>query len=425
MENTFREAEITLFLNKTDHPELKQGWPALFLETEHNLELFEEPTRFLRDNYVRCGATASTHTWEKAAYCLKSWLQFLQAIERDWLNASEQDRIDFRDVYLAAISPKTGRSYGESGVSSAMSTVRSFYAHCANRGVYFGDIGASCIATEFNVPMDLDALAHTRSSNVVKSRDRALPKVRPGVKIHSLTARDLRNLLHYIGPQAGVQNGDPRLTRDRLICDLGWVVGLRLNEINSLTTLQFMTLVPDPSAPFVGMPLTIQHGKGNKSRQVMIPAWLIMDVQAYMSDERAASIRACKTKTKYPTTRLIVGHEHSGHAGAPITNAALQKMFREACLTLGLVTIVEKTDPETGKVFTYKTPRHSMHDLRHTYAVLTYHAERANGNPEPWKKIQAQLGHKNLQTTINTYLAHVEIFTDQAALVDVRRMLGL
>ena len=100
-------------------------------------------------------------------------------------------------------------------------------------------------------------------------------------------------------------------------------------------------------------------------------------------------------------------------------------MVREACLTLGLVQIVEKTDPETGKKFMYKRPRHSIHDLRHTYAVLTYHAERANGNAEPWKKIQAQLGHRNLQTTIDTYLSHVEIFTEQPGLLDVRKMLGL
>jgi integrase len=185
-----------------------------------------------------------------------------------------------------------------------------------------------------------------------------------------------------------------------------------------------MSLSPDRGAPFVGMALTIQ-GKGKKTRQVMIPAWLVMDIQAYMEGERAASLRACKTKSRHPPTRLLLGHEHSGSAGKAITNAALQKMFREACLALGLVEIVEKTDPETGRKFMYKTPRHSIHDLRHTYAVLTYHAERANGNPEPWKKIQAQLGHSCLQTTIDTYLSHVEIFTDQPGLIDVRRMLGL
>ncbi|WP_070357871.1 site-specific integrase [Duganella sp. HH105] len=420
----FLRAQIVLFINNTDHPELKAGEPALFLETNDKLELFEEPTRFLGERYVRCGLTSSTHTWAKAAYGLKSWFQFLQAIERDWEHASEQDRCDFRDAYLGSISQKTGRAYGAAGVHSAMVVVRSFYQHCAERRAYHGDIGSSLVAVEYTVPIDRYALSHTWSEHALTIKDRALPKLRPGVKIHPLTTLNLKNLLHHIGPQAGALDGDRRLARDRLVCDLGWVVGLRLGEINTLTTLQFMTMVPVRGSPFVGMALTVQ-GKGSKIRQVVIPAWLVMDVQAYMVGERAASLRACKTKGKHPTTRLLLGHEHSGRAGKPITNAALQKMFREACLRLGLVTLVEKRAPETGTAFTYKMPRHSIHDLRHTYAVLTYHAERANGNSEPWKKIQAQLGHRHLQTTINTYLAHVEIFTDLPGLLDVRGMLGL
>lgn len=421
----FLRAELVLFINNTDNSELKPGAPALFLDTRNKMDLFEEPTRFLDERYVRSGSTASPHTWAKAAYGLKSWFQFLQAIDLDWLNAGEQDRIDFRDTYLGSISQKTGRAYGSAGVRDAMIVIRSFYQYCADRGMYYGDIGASSVAAECKVPIDRDALVHTRSAGIIRNRDRALPKLRPGVKIHPLTPRDLKNLLFHVGPQAGARDGDQRVARDRLICDLGWAVGLRLNEINSLTTLQFMTLSTDHCAPFVSMALTVHHGKGNKTRQVMIPAWLVMDVHAYMEGERAASLRACSTKNRYLPTRLLLGHEHSGSAGKPITNAALQKMLREACLSLGLVEIIEKTDPETGTKFTCKTPRHSMHDLRHSYAVLTYHAERANGNAEPWKKIQAQLGHRNLQTTIDTYLSHVEIFTDQPGLLDVRRMLGL
>lgn len=422
--NIFLRAEIVLFINNTDSPELMLGSPALFFEFKDMLDLFEEPTRFLSERYIKSGSTASPHTWAKAAYGLKSWFQFLQAIDRDWRDASEQDRIDFRDAYLGSISQKTGRAYGAAGVRAAMVVVRSFYQHCTGLGTYDGNIGVSSTAMKYKVSIDGDTLARTQCVDPPNKRDLALPRLRPGVKIHPLTPRDLKNLLCHIGPQAGLRDGDQRVARDRLICDLGWVVGLRLSEINNLSTLQFMTLFPDPEALFVGMALTIQ-GKGKKTRQVMIPAWLVMDVHAYMDGERAASLKVCKTKAKYPPTQLLLGHEHSKSAGKSVTNAALQKMFREACLTLGLVTIIEKTDPDTGIKFTYKTPRHSIHDLRHTYAVLTYHAERVNGNAEPWKRIQAQLGHSNLKTTTDTYLSHVEIFTEQPGLIDVRRMLRI
>jgi integrase len=420
----FLQSEVVLFINGTGSLDLKQGAPALFLETAKQLELFETPSQFLNEHYVRCGSTPSRHTWVKAAYSLKSWFQYLQAIERDWIYACEQDRIDFRDVYLGSISQKTGRHYSTSGVRDSMVVVRSFYRYCTKLGTYHADIGGDGISHENILPMHRHGSHSVRTHSSVKDKDRALPKVRPGTKIHPLTVCDLKTLLHYLGPQAAARDGDQSTARDRLICDLGWAVGLRLSEINNLTTLQFMTLVPDLSEPFVGMSLTIQ-GKGTYTRQVIIPSWLVADVHAYMNHERMDSLGAYKTKLKHPTTRLFLAHKYSNSAGKPITNAAMQKMIREACLALGLVTIVEKTDPDTNRKFTYKTPRHSMHDLRHTYAVLTYHAERANGNPEPWKKIQAQLGHRSLQTTIDTYLSHVEVFTDQSGLLDVRRMLGL
>lgn len=420
----FLNSELVLFLNRNSDDGLRAGEPALFLETTiGKVDLFEEPTRFLHEHYVQCGSTPSHHTWAKAAYGLKIWFQYLQAIERHWLCASEQDRIDFRDVYLGAISQKTGRLYGTSGVRDSMVVVRSFYQHCSNRAEYAGDIGGNSVVMH-TAQIDRDALAHIRFVGG-PIKDRALPKRRPGSKIHPMILADLKNLLHHMGPQAAAREGDLRPVRNRLICDLGWAVGLRINEINSLSTLQFLSLCPDPSAPFVGLALTIHRGKGGKTRQVRIPAWLVMDVQAYIEGERAVSVRDSKTKSKYPPTRLLLAHADSKAPGEPITNGALQKMFREACMSLGLAEIIEKINPELDTKFTCKIPRHSIHDLRHTYAVLTYHAERANGNAEPWKAIQAQLGHSHLQTTIDTYLAHVEIFTNQPGLLNVRKMLGL
>lgn len=103
---------------------------------------------------------------KKPRMACKSWNQLLQAIDRDWPNASEQDRIDFRDVYLCSISQKTGRAYGSGGVHDAMVVVRSFYQHCAYRGAYHGDIGASSVTVGYKAPIDRDALAHTRSVHV-------------------------------------------------------------------------------------------------------------------------------------------------------------------------------------------------------------------------------------------------------------------
>jgi integrase len=422
--NMFLRAEIVLFFAEKSLPELRAGEPAMFLETPNSVELFEEPTGFLHVHYVDNNSTCSPHTWSKAAYGLKSWFQFVQAIGRDWHDAVERDRTDYRDAYLSSISPKTGQAYGTAGVRDAMVVVRQFYHYCAHRGLYHGDIGQDLAENEQSSSLDSASPFYRGPSDFI-NRDRALPPIRPSEKVHPLTTPDLKLLLAEVGPQASMRENDQRFVRDRLICDLGWAVGLRLNEINTLKTLQFLSLNPSPNAPFQAMPLTIQGAKGGKVRRVLIPAWLVMDAIAFIDGERNLSLRERLSTGRSPETQLILGHPGSREAGCPISNGALQKMFRVACLSAKIVEIVEKTDPGTGIAFEYVKPKHSIHDLRHTYAVLTYHAERANGNPEPWKKIQAQLGHSSLQVTINTYLAHVEIFNEKPGFLDVRELLGL
>jgi integrase len=54
-------------------------------------------------------------------------------------------------------------------------------------------------------------------------------------------------------------------------------------------------------------------------------------------------------------------------------------------------------------------PRHRYHDLRHTYALWTYHALVEQGISEPWKIIQSLLGHAHLSTTLDTYLRVVNV----------------
>jgi site-specific recombinase XerD len=378
--NSFFDAELVLFFNSTDQAGVKAGAPCFFLRSSHEIVLFEEATRFLSQRFVQAGGSPSPHTWAKVAYSLKSWFQFLQAGRRYWKDACEQDRLDFRNAYLHAISPKTGRNYGAAGIRDSMATIRSFYQFCGDRGLCESDITAELMAVTTTGCYADDPLIHSRSSRerFTLAKDLALPKVTAGVKLHPLKVQDLKLLLRRVGPRASERQEDLRLSRDRLICDLGWAVGLRLSEINALTTLQFLALVPNDAAPFVNMGLTIYSGKGGKTRQVAVPAWLVTDILAYISGERADTLKTTKHSSKKQETCLLLGTSGCKNAGLPITNSSIQKMFRSAVIKIGLCEVVEKRDPESRKVYTEKVPKHSIHDLRHTYAVLTYHAERMN-----------------------------------------------
>jgi integrase len=424
--NNFLDAEIVLFKNKATTVGLKQGHPSFFLVARRSTTLFEEATLFLAEEFVENGGTPSIHTWGAAADGLKSWFEFLQAMGRDWRDATRQDRLNYRDAYLTSISPRTGQRYEPSTVASRMCVVGQFYDYAHDSGWYDGDLAFRKPngEMEINVPINQDALAHIRRKGLLTRRDKDLPKARANVVIHALPVDALRSLLNFCGPRAAQRNGDGRPARDRLFVDLGWVVGLRVEEIHSLTTLQFLNLHPDSKAPQVAHPLIVT-GKGSKTRQAAIPGWLLEDAIAYINGERAEALRVGKVSSKAASRALFLGGTESSRAGRPISKRRLQQIVEEACLAIGLTDVVEVIDPETGKRCQKCMQRYSIHDLRHTAAVLIYHAERAAGNPEPWKKVQTQLGHKNLQTTIDTYLHHVEIFGEKQRFYDVRKMIGI
>lgn len=214
------------------------------------------------------------------------------------------------------------------------------------------------------------------------------------------------------------------LSIDRLIGDIGVFVGLRNDEIHQLTKYQFLSLHPDPEAPYADQALTVV-GKGRISRTVAIPNWLVQDAISYIAGERMGAVRVGGLTGRREPQDLFVARCHSKAPGKPVTHRRFQQIVEEACIRAGVVEIVRRTDPQTGDIIEVAKAKHCVHDLRHTYAVLTYWAEKRGGNAEPWKKIQAQLGHRHLSTTTDTYLHYVEIFGERERLVDVRRLIGL
>lgn len=422
--NKLLDSELQLYISDVDHEIVKKGTPAFFLRSRTEYSLFEEPTAFLCDRYVNYSSTASANTWAKAAYSLKTWLEYLQCNEIDWQDANEEDRINFRDDFLQSVSPRTGEIFGKAGIRDTLTVIRQFYIFLRKLKLYFGNIG-DCSALAKNADTVVyGKIQGSRFDGNLKC-DEALPKLQKSIKVHPIMVTDLRKLLVYIGPQASCRAGDSRRCRDRIICDLGWAVGLRLSEIINLNVYQFLQMDADVDGSNCNLPLTIYHGKGAKTRQVAIPAWLVLDVQSYINFERRDALLSVGTTRAVKTKQLFVAHQGTKSAGSPIGCAAVQKMFRDACINIGLTIVKKKINCINQKPYIVISPRHSMHDLRHTFAVLKYHAERLSGNTEPWKKIQAQLGHKYLQTTIDTYLNYVEIFDELPGLLSVRKLLGI
>lgn len=392
--------------------------PLIFQYWRDQVAVFSEPTIFLCEKFVKVGGTPSKHTWEAVGYDLLSWFQWCQLNRIDWLEAADQDRQQFADDYDAA-------STEAKTINRKLTNVRRFYDFARAEGWYRRDIGDSLEHRQIaNRPIDDDALAHTRAvGGCVKEKDTLLRKVGRKDVVRSLQAKQLRMLLEHVGPTLQ-EAGDMRSVRDRLICDLGYVAGARLGDATTLTTLQFLSITVEPHQQFHDFPLIVE-GKMKVTRKVAVPGWLVVAIQAYIKGERAVSEREGKKRGAKVTTALFVGHASGKSAGKPITRSAIQKMFALACMKCGITEQEEVEDLATGKKHVKTVPAHSFHNLRHNCAVLTYHAEKAQGNPEPWKIVQIKLGHKSLKVTMDTYLAHVSIFGDKQGITDIRRLLGL
>lgn len=422
--NNFQDAELAVFFSPESRGGVKDGQPIFFLWGPSIVSVFEEPTWFMHKNYVLRGRSESRHTWASAAYDLKCWFQYIQARGVHWSEANEHERETFADDYSQSISPRTGHEYGDRTINRRLSTVRAFYHFARQQGWYLGDIGKfvemRCISS---APIDVDALAHTRSSyGSVIERDPLLRKVGRNDVIRPLMVSDLRKLLTSVSQNAVARQGDMCRVRDRIILDCGWVCGMRLNDVVSLTTLKFLSLTVEPGQEFQDFPVIVEKSKGKVTRLTSVPGWLVLDIQHYILTERASSAKAGRARAE---TRLFLGHANSKSAGKPISRSAIQKLMAQACQRVGIVETVEKVDSETGENIHKIVPKHSFHDLRHNCAVLTYHAEKTRGNVEPWKTVQVKLGHKSLKVTMDVYLAYVELFGKEHRVTDIRRLLGL
>lgn len=415
--NNFLSSDLRFVKAHERLGEVVADQPVLFQYWGDQVACFEEPTIYLSEKVVAIGRAPSKHTWAAAGYDLLTWFQWCQLTGIEWCDATEADRQQFADDYASAASDaKT--------INRKLTTVRRFYDFCREEGWYHRDIGCAMEQSLVgNRPIDADALAHTRARGAVAEKDPLLRKVGRNVVVRPLQLAHLHKLLKHLG-HASRDNEDRRSMRDLRMVELALLSGARLGDVVGLTTLKFLSIVVEPHQMLEEFPLIVT-GKGKVTRQLAVPGWLVAAVQKYIDGERNQSERQGRKRGAKPTTSLFLGHSGSKAAGKPITRSAVQKMFELACRQCGIVEKVNVADPETGKSHTKTRAAHSFHDLRHNCAVLTYHAEKAIGNPEPWKVVQIKLGQKTLKVTMDVYLAHVEIFGERQGLTDIRRLIGI
>lgn len=396
----------------------RKSEPAFLLFSWPSMRLHEDASRWI----ARLARTSSRNHQRNTAYAIAYWHTYCLAAGIDYRRACSDDFSNYGDALAEVISEKTGKPLSDGTIQKRMEAVVAYYIAGEQHGWYLTALdfahALKCEAKNNGAAPLLHAQPISDSvRHLIPKEERAETDIKP------MSQDELILILDHL--ERSEEDNDPsnRLQRDRIVAEWMAYVGLRLSEIvgaedhQGLSVYQFAALHVDPKKPFDHSIIRVL-GKRAKYRNVAVPNWLIDKTKKYISGERAA----CVSHIGNPTSKLIVSHESARkpNRGMPITGRWYEYLFARACLKANMIAIDETRDATTNRQLQVKKARHSPHDLRHTYAVMTYFAERERGNSEPWKPIQAQLGHRQLSTTIDTYLSYVSVMNEWGR--DLRRM---
>jgi len=398
---------------------LPRGFP--FLVDDDTEAVVEPALLFLVDAYLTKTGFWNRNTTKRAAYDLLDWWRFLGHQCRPWDLADGADLDAYRDSMVGQISPRTHEEYKPETIRARRTLVRRFYAWAHKRGFCDGNLPEATEIREVYLPADRDPLAHIHSGKRRIAVDPGTPRstTRPGEKVRPLIVGDPKDpsfprIARHLGPlpsERGADDSTP--SRDRLAAELSVSTGLRVDEVAKLTVFQILVL-PVGGDPERFTTMHVTKTKRLVERDVNVPNYLIPDLHAYIDGERKECIAVArrywlKKKSDEPKVLFVNGVDAHPNAGKPVGADTLSAAFRRAVVKAGLTEWVTKTDPHTGEVRQVRVPRHRYHDLRHTYALWTYHALVEQGISEPWKIIQSLLGHAHLSTTLDTYLRVVNV----------------
>lgn len=341
----------------------------------------------------------SPNTREATIRDLKDFYDFLDHVKVPIDSLTTDLLATYAGTMLGQTSPVTERPYAVATVSRRMATIRQFALWLQDEG----RLKRRLELTETSQPHEgYSGQKRSRSvRGISTSSFPGMAEIDPTINV--LTQQEASITLADLGPLPSGQHADTKPeSRDRLMAELGLNVGLRRQEIVSLPlkVLEECLAAMDPRDHPFRMQILPVLGKGRKYRKVNVPTWLIKELKLYAAGERSAAIEAGQalygSSFRQPKTIFVNRARAPRYRGLAVSPDALYASFRKSQRRL----VAEGALSRTFRI----------HDLRHTYAVWTWIKLKRNGDHEPSKYVQSQLGHANRETTESIYLAAVSIY---------------
>ncbi|MGO6926128.1 tyrosine-type recombinase/integrase [Rhizobium ruizarguesonis] len=337
---------------------------------------------------------------------------FLEALDLDECDVVLDDIKDFGACFTNGVSVKTRRKFQPATAYRRFGTALRYHRFRIFKGLPSSVSLAELLSNGGFREGSLYADPNSPYNELPNDADSA-------DKIHPFLDGDWKPVFDRLGPEVGDTSGRSR--RDRLASETSLITGMRIDEICSITVQQIRNLSRhvDPARPSKLISLWITKTKGLKPGFIFLPSFLVEQLLDYIDGERQAAIdRACAVRNNYePTSILFVNDVKSSYAtaGNPLSPDTLSRAFSDACLSIGFshevdcFVLNEAGEPlisSSGQNIVEKRllTDHTFHDLRHTFAMLTYIDSARSGGNEPWKTVCTRLRHSSILTTLRSYL---------------------
>ncbi len=409
-------------------PVLPAGFPFLFdVDTAEVVEpvLLYSRYKFNSANCWSEGQWIKSNSAEAAVSDLKDWWYKLHAREIPWDVADDDLVAEWLIDQRTMISGRTKDFLASSTVKRRAASVSEFYRWALDEGLVER---APTVASASRIAKLKIANSRRKRKPPEWQRYEADPHPIAGKYIPAFE-RGMGKLPSELGekwtPDPAVPGStwrkDPEgkfvTARDRIAMELALSCGMRIDEILHLDVATFADFECTSEEAFKLFELRITHTKGLVPREVFIPYWLMSEIADYVAKERSVALIEAKriwAKGRYASSlpwQLLVNPPGSGrHVGKRANPEPIELRFSETCLGVEELQRSRTIARGTPDAAVATGPRHTFHDLRHTFAVMTYHALEDIGIPRPWIRIQKLLGHGSVSTTVGTYLKVLDAF---------------
>ncbi|URX63737.1 site-specific integrase [Luteibacter anthropi] len=344
--------------------------------------------------------------------CASDLCQFFDALEEYECSIEDIDESVLNSFSAAheKESPATGRPYAYATCLRRMGTVIDFVKWLQTNGLLRRRIDFTQVSTGERYVQS----AHIDDEEKAPGRRRAHAK-KAALVFHVILHSEAKVILHELAIAGRGSYSSDLWHAGYLGTVIALATGMRISEIQSLDVIDVLQHKPVYIADKPLKPYYVNViGKGEMSRYVEFPGWLVGKLMNYINTAREMAVEEGRAlygpHYKEQSALLLNGPKSTVRRGMRVSDDTIYKAFHRTVKSLAARSIILKP--------------YRFHDCRHTFATWTGIKYDEAGKTNPSLPVKNLLGHRSLSTTIGTYQNTQDLFRKSIS-EDLQRRLAI